>query len=117
VDEEGGIALARLDQSVRESILLILGTARGERLLRPTFGCGIHELVFGGTDTATVARVGYEVREALLEWEPRIDVLEVRVMPDRVEGNSLLIDVRYRVRSTNNVFNLVYPFYLEHRGG
>ncbi len=110
--EDGGIALSRADESIRESILLILSTAKGERIMRPTFGCGIHELVFAPNDTTTAARVSYEVRQALIEWEPRIEMLEVQVTAD-ADAGKLLINVRYRVRTTNNVFNLVYPFYLE----
>jgi hypothetical protein len=109
----GRIAMARLDQSVRESILLIIGTAKGERLMRPGFGCGIHELVFAPNDATTVALLTYEVREALVDWEPRAEVLDIQVAPDEEEGNKLLINLRYKVRQTNNVFNLVYPFYLE----
>jgi hypothetical protein len=116
-DREGRITLARLDESIRESILLIVGTAKGERLMRPTFGCGIHDLVFAPNDPTTAAQLSFEVREALIDWEPRIEVLSVQTAPDRVEGNKLLINIEYRVRSTNNVFNLVYPFYLERSGG
>jgi len=112
-DEPGGIALAELDRSIRESILLILGTARGERVMRPTFGCGIHDLVFAPNNTTTAALVAFEVRDALIEWEPRVDVRDVQVAADPAEGNTLLIQVEYRVRRTNNVFNLVYPFYLQ----
>ena len=115
-DREGSIDLARLDESIKESILLIVGTARGERAMRPTFGCGIHDLVFAPNDTTTAALVSFEVREALIDWEPRIEVLDIQVRPDAEEGNKLLIHLQYRVRSTNNVFNLVYPFYLE-KGG
>jgi phage baseplate assembly protein W len=115
-DEEGGIALSRLEESVRQSILLIIGTAKGERVMRPTFGCGIHDLVFAPNDTTTAALVSFEVREALVDWEPRIQVQNVRVTPDPQEGNKLLVNLEYRVRSTNNVFNLVYPFYLEKSG-
>jgi phage baseplate assembly protein W len=116
VDDLGRMDLSRLDDSIRESILLIVGTARGERLMRPTFGCGIHDLVFAPNDATTAALVSFEVREALIDWEPRIEVLNVQITQDPEEGNKLLINLQYRVRSTNNVFNLVYPFYLERSG-
>ncbi len=115
-DDRRRIALSRLDDSIRQSILLIVGTARGERLMRPTFGCGIHDLVFAPNDATTAALVSFEVREALIDWEPRIEVLNVQITQDPEEGNKLLINLQYRVRSTNNVFNLVYPFYLERSG-
>lgn len=115
-DAEDHIQLAQLEESVRQSIFLIIGTAKGERLMHPTFGCGIHELVFAPNDTTTAALISYEVREALVDWEPRIQVLEVQVTQDRTEAQKLLVYLQYRVRSTNNVFNLVYPFYLERSG-
>lgn len=113
---EQRIELAREERSIRESILLIVGTARGERIMRPDFGCGLHELVFEPNDSMTAARASSEVRESLIDWEPRIDVLNVQVTADGVERNKLLISVDYRIRSTNSVFNLVYPFYLESAG-
>jgi phage baseplate assembly protein W len=116
VGTDGRIALARLDQSIEESILLIVGTSPGERVMRPTFGCGIHDLVFAPNDATTAAQVSFAVREALIDWEPRIEVLDVQVAPDAAEGNKLMINLQYRVRSTNNVFNLVYPFYLQKSG-
>lgn len=111
----GGILdVAEYEESVRQSIMIILGTAKGERVIRPDFGCGIYDLVFEVKTAATAGRVSQAVQEALLLFEPRIDVLDVEVTArSDEEGETLLIGVDYRVRSTNNVFNLVYPFYLE----
>jgi phage baseplate assembly protein W len=114
--ETNQVAVARLEESIRQSILLILGTAKGERVMRPTFGSGIHDLVFAPNDTATAALASYEVREAITEWEPRVEIMDIKVEPDIEEGNKLLIHLEYRVRATNNRFNLVYPFYLERSG-
>lgn len=113
-----GSALARAEyeESVRQSILVILGTAKGERVMRPDFGCGIHDLVFANVSAATIGRVAREVHEALLRLEPRIDVLAVDVHPGD-GGNVLLIDIDYEVRATNTAFNLVYPFYLQQGTG
>jgi uncharacterized protein len=108
----GVVARAEYEESVRQSILIILGTAKGERVMRPDFGCGIHDLVFANVNPTTSGRVGRDVREALLRLEPRIDVLDVDVRPGG-EGNLLLIHIEYEVRATNNAFNLVYPFYLQ----
>ncbi len=91
---------------------MILSTARGERVMRPDFGCGIHDLVFGLGDAMTASLVADEVRGALLRWEPRIDVTDVQVRPDG-DGSVMLISITYEVLSTNSVFNMVYPFYLE----
>ncbi len=103
---------AEYEESVRQSILIILGTAKGERVMRPDFGCGIHDLVFAGLSASTIGRIDREVHEALLRLEPRIDVLSVQVTPDQA-GSVLLVNIEYEVRATNTAFNLVYPFYLQ----
>ena len=108
----GSIKLARHEEAVRQSIRMILGTARGERLMRPDFGCSLHDLVFSTNSAIAIGQVISAVQESLIQWEPRIDVLEVTATPDANEPSRLLIDVRYQVRTTNNRFNLVYPFYL-----
>ena len=108
----GGFALAEYEESVRQSVWIVLGTAKGERVMRPDFGCGIYDLVFEVNSASTAGRVAQAVREALLLYETRIDVLDVQVKPAG-GGAVMLISVDYEVRATNNVFNLVYPFYLE----
>ena len=112
LDDKGKLEQAAYEESVRQSIWIILGTAKGERLMRPDFGCGIYDLVFEANTAATAGRVGQEVRQALLMYEPRIDVLDVQV-GSQGGGEVLLISIDYQVRATNNAFNLVYPFYLE----
>jgi phage baseplate assembly protein W len=111
--ENGRIDMAAYEESIRDSIWIVLATARGERKMRPDFGCGIHDLVFAVHSGETSGRVASEVRQALILWEPRIDVLDVSARPDEAEPTRLLIQIEYRVRATNNRFNLVYPFYLE----
>jgi len=108
----GGIELAEYEESVRQAIWIVLGTAKGERVMRPDFGCGIYDLVFEVNSAATAGRVSQEVQDALLFFEPRIDVLDVQVEAAG-NGEVLQISIDYQVRATNNVFNLVYPFYLE----
>jgi phage baseplate assembly protein W len=110
---ESQIAMAHYEDSIRQSIWIILGTAKGERVMRPDFGCGIHHLVFAVNSAGTAGRVISAVREALILWEPRIDLLNVNASSQGAQGNMLLIEIEYRVRATNNTFNLVYPFYLE----
>lgn len=109
----GKIALAHETESIRQSIWMILSTARGERVMRPDFGCGIHDLVFAVNSEATAGQVTSQVQQALVQWEPRIDVLDVTTTVDAAQPNLLLIEITYRVRTTNSRFNLVYPFYLE----
>ncbi|MER5263940.1 GPW/gp25 family protein [Actinosynnema sp. NPDC002837] len=107
----GGIGMVEREQEITEAIRLVLGTAPGERPMRPEFGCGIHEHVFASADGATAGHVAREVRAALDRWEPRIEVDDVVVAFDAVEVGTLYIDVRYTIRSTNDRRNLVFPFY------
>ena len=110
VTPNGKIAQARAEQRVEESILLILATARGERPMLPDFGCGIHDLVFAENNATTIALVVHLVREALVKYEPRVDVLDVHAESTSESPNRLLIRVNYRIRATNAIGNLVYPF-------
>jgi Bacteriophage baseplate protein W len=111
-ENQGKVKLAAYEESVRQSILIILGTAKGERVMRPDFGCGIYNLVFEVNSASTASRIAQSVRESLLQFETRIDVRGIQVQPTN-GGEVLLISIDYEVRATNNAFNLVYPFYLE----
>lgn len=113
VGPDGRIALARYEQRVEESILLILSTAPGERPMLPEFGCGIHDLVFAPNDTGTISLVVHMAREALTSFEQRIDLIDVSAENSPEAPNLLLIRVNYRVRETNAIGNLVYPFYIK----
>ncbi len=104
--------LAVGEDSIQQAIWLILATAKGERVMRPDFGCGIHDLVFSVNNATTVGVVAREVREALVRWEPRILLHDVQVSTTPDAPSTLLIQIEYQVRATNNFFNLVYPFYL-----
>lgn len=116
--DKGDIKPAEDEESIRQSIKIILGTAKGERVMRPDFGCGIYDLVFEMTTDSTAGKISQAVREALLKFEPRIDVIDIQVTPKSdEEGQKLYISIDYQVRATNNAFNLVYPFYLERSPG
>ncbi|MDB9496270.1 GPW/gp25 family protein [Spirulina major CS-329] len=110
---EPQIATAKYEQAVRQSIWAILSTARGERVMRPDFGCRIHDQVFAPNTAGTVGQIISDVESALLDWEPRIDVLDIEPVEAPGQPNLLQISINYRVRTTNNAFNLVYPFYLQ----
>ena len=112
ISPSGGIALSRQKNDIEEAIRIILGTAKGERHMRPQFGCGIHDLVFAPNDATTQGLVEGYVRDAIGWWEPRVEVLDVDVSNDDQDGNMLLIDIHYMIRATNDERNLVYPFYL-----
>jgi Bacteriophage baseplate protein W len=107
-----GFALAKYEESIKQSIRIILSTPLGERVMRPDFGCAIHELVFEPNSAATWGMAEHHVREALLSLEPRIEVLDVKAIASGGQDEELLIGIDYRVRMTDSRFNLVYPFYL-----
>jgi len=109
----GQIEFVAGEAAIEQAIGIILGTSPGERVMRPEFGCGIWDLVMEPNTPQLHGRVQARVREALVRWEPRIDVLDVRVTAPPDEKQVLLIHIDYRVRSNNAVYNLVYPFFLE----
>jgi len=112
VTPSGAIATAGEERRIEESIFIILSTAPGERLMRPDFGCGIHDLVFAPNDSGTVSKVVDLVRRSLTTYEPRIDVLDVTAETSDGQPNLLLIRVDYRIRDNNSMKNLVYPFFI-----
>jgi hypothetical protein len=112
----GGIALVEYEEDIRQAIRIILDTEPGERVMRPDFGAGLRALVFEPINTHTMALARYRVEQALTLWEPRIDSIAVKVTAQPARG-LLQIEVRYRVRTTNTFYNLVYPFYLQEGRG
>lgn len=112
----GLIAMVEYEEDIRQSILIILETAKGERTMRPNFGCGIHDLVFEAIDTTALTRIKSEVEEALRRFEARIDVLDIVVDEDATAQGELLVQLEYRVRRTNQIGNLVFPFYYREGG-
>jgi hypothetical protein len=112
----GLVAGVAYEEDIRQSILIILETAPGERVMRPSFGCGIHELVFAAVDSTTLQRVRSTVEEALRRCEARIDVLAVNVDEAAITEGQLLVEIEYRVRKTNQLGNLVFPFYFREGG-
>lgn len=113
VDADGGMTEAVYEEDIRQAIRIILGTNPGERVMRPDFGAGLNQFVFEPVNNTTLARVKTRVEEALIAFEARIELLEVAVAAERPLRNRLLIDITYRLRATNAVANLVYPFYLQ----
>jgi uncharacterized protein len=112
VDATGGVALVTDDREIQQSLRLILGTAPGERPMRPEFGCRIHEHVFGPANAATAGQAAHDVREAIDRWEPRVELLEVAVDYDPNASGTLYLDVSYAIRGDNRPRNLVFPFYV-----
>jgi phage baseplate assembly protein W len=112
ISPSGGIALSRQIIDIDEAIRIILSTAKGERHMRPNFGCGIHDLVFAPNNATTHGLVQTYVEEAIGWWEPRVELVDVLVEPDSDDHNTLLINIKYKIRTTNEERNLVYPFYI-----
>lgn len=112
VDQSGSIAMTSGAGDLSSSIRMVLATAPGERLMRPRFGCAIWDLLFEPINANTMGLMAVAVREALGQWEPRIDVLDVVVVPDATTDGRVHIEIDYEVKATNDRRNLVYPFYV-----
>jgi len=112
VDHWGRLALARDETDVEQALWLILSTAPGERPMRPEFGCAVHDLVFDRIDGETIGRIEREIRVALDRWEPRVECDSVDFDYTEADDGKLVVELGYRVRATNEVRNLVYPFYV-----
>jgi phage baseplate assembly protein W len=111
-DANGGIALVSREREIAEAIRIILSTAPGERPMRPDFGCRIHDFVFNPADSSTAAAISSEVTNALTRWEHRIDVEGVEVLYTAEDPTVFYIDIHYRMKRTNDRYNLVFPFYV-----
>jgi phage baseplate assembly protein W len=112
MDAQGEIYMSEYEQDIKEAIWIILTTSKGERVMRPNFGCGIHDYVFTVINNTTLSLIENSVREALVLWEPRIELTGLDISREKINEGQLLVSIDYRVRTTNNRFNLVYPFYL-----
>jgi Bacteriophage baseplate protein W len=117
LEPDGTSRQAVYEEDIKQAIRIILGTNPGERIMRPTFGAGLRQFVFEPVNVTTMTLVRTRVEEALVDWEPRIVVDGVTVTTDERTRNVLNIEVAYRVRTTNAVQNLVYPFYLQEGPG
>lgn len=111
LDARGQLELAHQEQDVEESISIILLTSKGERMMRPDFGCDLFLLEFEPNDAATGGLARRYVQEALARWEPRIEVLDIQAEPDGDDSSCLLINIHYRLVAANAERNLVFPFY------
>ena len=112
VDQTGSIALVSGHEAIERALTMVLSTAPGERVMRPEFGCAIWNLLFDPVNDNTLGLMAQSVRQALAQWEPRIDVSSVSAVPDPEEHNLVLIEIDYQVKATNDRRNLVYPFYV-----
>ncbi len=111
VDMRGRISLSHRERDIEESIVMILLTPKGQRVMRPEFGCEIHELVFAPNDATTAGLAAYYVQEALRMWEPRIEVRRIDANPDPDNEGRLLVQIDYEIKATYDQRSLVFPFY------
>ena len=112
IGPQGGLALTSEQSEIEQAMRLILGTSPGQRVMRPTFGCRLQDLVFAPNNNQTAAQARRYVEDALRMWEPRISLISVNARPDPGDTSRLLIEVEYRVKATYDQRSLVYPFYL-----
>ena len=116
VNAKGGLSYSEGPERIQDAIWIVLSTSLGERLMRPDFGAGVHEYVFQSNSDVMRTRLQSAVNEALLKWEPRIELTNVTVQ----EGNQpsqVLVSIDYRIRTTNELFNRVYPLYVQEGAG
>lgn len=113
----GRVGMSEMEQDIKESIYILLATAPGERVMRPEFGCGIHDLVFSSMSTVTMGLFESRIREAINRWEARVDILKLEVFTKDPAKGKLEINLHCQIRDTNTEFNLVFPFYLTEGAG
>ncbi len=112
IGPQGGFALTNDRNEIDQAIEAILTTALGQRVMRPTFGCRLHELVFAPNNSQTHTQARRYVEEALGMWEPRIKVQTIHVKADDNDNGRLLIEISYKIKATHDRRSLVHPFYL-----
>ncbi len=112
VNLNGGVSSSQLEENVRQCIFIILGTAPGERIYRPQFGCRIHDLMFAPNNGLTAARAEVFCEEAIYKFEPRVEKVKCGAQPNPDEPNRLDVRIEYVIAGKNDKRNLVFPFYL-----
>lgn len=113
IDETTGrMQMSDYEEDIQEAIGIILRTRKGERVMQPEFGCDICDYVFASVNYTTICAMEKAVLEAIKIWEPRVIEVAVKIHLEAQESGKLYIAVSYVVRSTNNPYNLVYPYFI-----
>ncbi len=112
VNPRGELALAKGEEDIHQAILIILQTRPGERVRRPEFGCGVQDVIFEPRTAATKELLAYNVRKALVQWEPRIELQRVNVQDDPGIDGGVLVEIKYTIKSSYDERSIIYPFYL-----
>ena len=107
------LALVGAEKDIEQSIQIILSTRPGERVMRPTFGCRAHELLFDLRDATTINLLRKYVEEALAFWEPRIQVMSVTTYIDESNDSSIYVDIEYQIKESHDIRSIVFPFFLD----
>lgn len=113
VNTKGGLDWSGGPQRIQDAIWIILSTSLGERVMRPTFGAGVEDFVFESNSVASQVRLADAIKGALTKWEPRIDLVNVSVSQSPQGPSSVLVSIQYVIRSTNELYNMVYPLYVQ----
>lgn len=103
--------MVQAEDDIAQSLWIILSTRKGERIINPDFGCGIHDLVFEEIDTGIIFRIKELVRLAILYYEPRINVIDIKIKLDDQTDGRININLEYTIKTVNKRSNMVYPFY------
>jgi phage baseplate assembly protein W len=112
-DARGQIELITGIEDIEQAIRIILSTHPGERVMRPTFGCRAHELIFEPRSPTTISLLQEYVHEALRVWEPRVEIIQVNVTSDDSFGSTLIAEIEYEIKATHDARSIVYPFFIE----
>jgi len=113
VNLNGGVSSSAHEENIRQCLFIILGTAPGERLYRPDFGCRIHDLMFAPNNPITASLAEVYCEDAIYKYEPRVEKVVCTAGPNPTEPNRMDVRIEYVVRGTNDKRNLVFPFYLK----
>lgn len=113
VNALGGVELVNAEKDIQQSIAIILGTRPGERVMRPEFGCQVHDLIFEPRDAVLMGKLRSYVTKALARWEPRIEVLDVNPIYDPNSDGGILVTIDYEIKSSHDQRSIVYPFFIE----
>lgn len=108
----GRMKTSSLEEDIKEAIRIILFTRKGERVMQPEFGCGIQNYAFSDMSMMDLRSMEQDILEAIIRWEPRVIKTEVEIGKEHIEKGFLEISVTYTVRSTNNPYNMVFPYYI-----
>jgi phage baseplate assembly protein W len=102
---------------IQDSLRILLSTRPGERIMQPSYGCNLDELLFEQLTTTLKTYMKYIIETAVLYHEPRVKLDKVNLSESNEEEGLILIQLEYTVRANNSRFNFVYPYYKNEKTG